>query len=66
MPNKLSVEQVANLVRQKQFTELAFRKAEKQVKDQQGGSVADLMALRGERDRLWAVFDELDRQVKAL
>jgi len=66
VPNQLSIEQIAALVRQKQFAELDFRTAEKQVKNQQGGSTADLMALRGERDRLWTVFDELDRQVKAL
>jgi len=64
--SKLSPKEVADLVEQQQLAELAFRTAEKQVKNQQGGSVADLMALRGERDRLWAVFDELDRQVKAL
>ena len=66
MSSKLSPKEVADLVEQQQLAELAFRTAEKQVKNQQGGSVADLMALRGERDRLWAVFDELDRQVKAL
>jgi len=66
VPNKLSIEQIADLVRQKQFAELAFRTAEKQVKNQQGGSVADLMALRGERDRLYIVFTELDRKAKAL
>ena len=66
MPDQLSIEQIAGLVRQKQFAELAFRTAEKQVRDQQGSSVVNLVALRGERDRLWKIFDELDRRVKAL
>jgi len=66
VPDQLSPKEVADLVKQKQFAELDFRTAEKQVKNQQGGSTADLMALREERDRLYTVFVELDRQVKAL
>jgi len=66
VPDQLSPKEVADLVKQKQLAELAFRTAEKQVRDQQGSSVANLVTLRGERDRLYVVFVELDRQVKAL
>jgi len=66
VPDQLSPKEVADLVKQKQLAELAFRTAEKQVRDQQGSSVVNLMALRGERDRLYPIFVELDRKVKAL
>ena len=46
--------------------EAEFAVVDQQIKNQQGGSTADLMALREERDRLYIVFTGLDRQVNAL
>ena len=65
MPNQLSPKEVADLVKQKQLAELAFRTAQQQARDQQGGSAADIMALMEERDRLWTSFFELSELVNA-
>ena len=66
MPNQLSGKQMADLVSQRRLAELALQEAEQRVRNQQGGSTASLVVLMEERDRLYAVFVELDRQVKAL
>jgi len=65
VPNQLSDEQIADLVKRQRLAELAFRTAQQQARDQQGGSATDIMALMEERDRLWASFFELSELVNA-